>query len=937
MIISQRHILIVFILIWRCSFAQQYTNFTTKNGLPSNHVYVVKQDAKGFLWFLTDKGMVKYDGTTFKTFTTKNGLPNNDIWKAFTTPDGKIWYLTKASRLGYIENDTVVSFPNTRPNTIINPIFSSQVGNTVYPSGPYGYYTLKDSVWHYKANDRELSVFHNEVKKLKLITGWDTIYAPNKHNTKLATYNNKYYVKHNDRGQINDSLFFIVADEGYEIINLNTLKKSSKTFKNQIGLDRLKESRIKLINNNLQVSGEGFTGFLDPHFNIINPYFFPKDITGHYGLVDRDSTLWVSSFSNGVYKIPKSYKTVTYHFKNDKVQQLTILDNQVIASVYKKGFFRCTTDDDVKLQFQLKEFLYDLQYIAPLKSTFYFGRKHIFKEKNDNFNLVNQPQISENQVNNTAKKIVAVNGKLYGNFSFGVNEIDPNSFSVRKKYLLNGITDIIKINNTLHIATNSGIFGLINDVITPYKYKNFPENCSVLSLTPISDHIFLANTDGKGTYLINDTKATVLENSETLIVQDAFYKDHTIWLATHLGVYQYDYNDTGYELSKIYNTNNGLPENAVNTTVVHNQKLYVGTNSGLAIVPIDSQSQTLFSSIYFDNVTYNNISLKNKASIAYVQNNSLSITLGTINYEQEKKAPIFKYQLLPVDNTTKITTTSQISYNNLAPNTYLFKAIYKDKVSEFSFTISPLWWQTLWFKWLSGIFILFLFSGIVWQVFKRIQYQKHKKLILDKQLSQLQLKALRSQMNPHFVFNSLTAIQYYINKNDIETSDKYLVKFSRLIRQFFDSSSLETISIKEELNLLTNYLDVETLRFKNKFSYHISAENNLLDKQIPPMLLQPIVENAINHGIFERENEGEINIDFTSIEQNIKITITDNGIGLNNSKKKKDAKKHFTTILEERLHFLNKSGQWIISTESQIPFPNEQYCGHRIILQLKKL
>jgi hypothetical protein len=133
-------------------------------------VFTILQDAKGFLWFLTDKGMVKYNGKTFKTFTTKEGLPNNDVWDGFTTPDGKVWYLSKATSLGYIKKDSVFSFPNKNENEIINPITSLVHKNEVYPAGPSKTFELKENTWQEinvknlgKGKNQYTYVVHNKV------------------------------------------------------------------------------------------------------------------------------------------------------------------------------------------------------------------------------------------------------------------------------------------------------------------------------------------------------------------------------------------------------------------------------------------------------------------------------------------------------------------------------------------------------------------------------------------------------------------------------------------------------------------------------------------------------------------------------------------------------------------------------------------------------
>lgn len=185
----------------------------------------------------------------------------------------------------------------------------------------------------------------------------------------------------------------------------------------------------------------------------------------------------------------------------------------------------------------------------------------------------------------------------------------------------------------------------------------------------------------------------------------------------------------------------------------------------------------------------------------------------------------------------------------------------------------------------------------------------------QKRQHELELKALRGQMNPHFVHNSLNAIQFYIQQNDVETSEDYLAKFSKLMRQFFDFSRRKTVSIKEEINLLKNYLYIEKLRFEDKIDYtiNVDAELDTDEEQIPTMILQPIVENAINHGLFHKKGKGNLQLDFKALnEQSFMVSITDNGIGIIASKAmhttiKDKNKSHSSAVLEERIHFLNQS------------------------------
>ena len=127
-------------------YGQEYQNISIDDGLPSNNVYRIAQDAAGFIWFITDKGMAKYDGEHLKLFTTKQGLPINDIWNIRTTPDGKVWYFSKSRELGYIYNDEVYSFPSENEGEILIPNVIFQDGNKI-GFDKDGLVVLKDGKW----------------------------------------------------------------------------------------------------------------------------------------------------------------------------------------------------------------------------------------------------------------------------------------------------------------------------------------------------------------------------------------------------------------------------------------------------------------------------------------------------------------------------------------------------------------------------------------------------------------------------------------------------------------------------------------------------------------------------------------------------------------------------------------------------------------------
>lgn len=220
--------------------------------------------------------------------------------------------------------------------------------------------------------------------------------------------------------------------------------------------------------------------------------------------------------------------------------------------------------------------------------------------------------------------------------------------------------------------------------------------------------------------------------------------------------------------------------------------------------------------------------------------------------------------------------------------------------------------------------LVFLFVVFNKRKNELIQQKLKEALKHQEKVHELQLNALRSQMNPHFVHNSLNAIQYYIQMNDVETSEKYLSKFSKLMRLFFDYSRKKRISIADEIKLINNYLEIEKLRFEDKLNYEIIIDPllDIEDEQLPVMILQPIVENAINHGIFHKSSTGTVRIIFKKINHGFRITIVDDGIGIHKAKQLQsnllNAKKsHSSTVIEDRLQLLKESNVFDISYSIQ--------------------
>jgi LytS/YehU family sensor histidine kinase len=233
--------------------------------------------------------------------------------------------------------------------------------------------------------------------------------------------------------------------------------------------------------------------------------------------------------------------------------------------------------------------------------------------------------------------------------------------------------------------------------------------------------------------------------------------------------------------------------------------------------------------------------------------------------------------------------------------------------AEFSFTIATPFWKKSWFWVLVSVAAMVILTVAIFTRIRRIKERERKEAEVRVALAGNELKALRAQMNPHFVFNSLNSIQHFILTNKSSDAGKYLNKFARLMRVILNNSEKSVITIREELEYLTLYIELEAMRFDNKFEWKIDiAEDIDTDYfEIPAMLLQPYVENAILHGLTPKGEGGVLEIIMRLQGNNLLCRIRDNGIGREKSREmrqlsnRKDHKSLGMKITSDRLELIN--------------------------------
>jgi hypothetical protein len=280
----------------------------------------------------------------------------------------------------------------------------------------------------------------------------------------------------------------------------------------------------------------------------------------------------------------------------------------------------------------------------------------------------------------------------------------------------------------------------------------------------------------------------------------------------------------------------------------------------------------------------------------------------------------YRYRMSGVDQEWVYSSLNTVSYTMLPPGQYSFEvsAMSKEGIwsrlpAQVSFIIEPPFYQTTWFRALLAGLVLFMVTTILIFYTRNIKQKEAQKAAVSQRIADLELMALRAQMNPHFLFNTLSSIQHFVSANNTEEALRYLSKFAKLMRVVLDNSKRKEIPINDEIKAITLYLDLEKLRFKNKFGYSIEVGEGLDPSydEIPSMLIQPYLENAILHGINNKIDSGFINVKLSLEGENILCVIEDDGVGRTKAaelqkKRSKEHKSQGMNITRDRLSIINR-------------------------------
>jgi ligand-binding sensor domain-containing protein/signal transduction histidine kinase len=907
-------------------------NYNVKDGLANATVYAAVQDKEGFIWFATPTGVSKFDGKRFRNYSKKDGLTDNDVVKLSADSKGRVWFSTLNGLPSFYWNYAIHTGQNDS-------------SLHVDARGQYMQFMFEDYagfIWFLNSDNRIIQYSGRKTTYDKLgaqrtnlfyFLRNDTIFKP------LQPYFNMVNLKdiYNPDQQILTNCPFPLDNATMErahnlpviIINNNLFTYSNKEAVcffngNDWGI-REEISNICVDNDNLWIGTPRSLYFLKGFFKGVKKPV--RLLQNHYItslLKDRDGNIWITTFGDGVYYIP--YKNFYFNY----------LDNT--NGLYSHSIFSIARD--------------------PKTGTLLVGQNAGVLNTIDSNNRIRQFNLDTTSGRNSIVRILPYkrNEMLVGadNGLFLFNTVKQKASLLKP----------IKALKDVDISPGGKIRVVTKDQVVADTYSIGVEDDLITSITSINDSVYYVGTSA-GLLYGNDALRTLrIPGTDSALhrsIKDLKWIDGNLWIGTsdhglyvlhnnrvirHLSTADKLVSDICQQLyydgiGRLYvSTNKGVSVIDVKTqTLIRNITsneglmsddtrgvyyqqgiLYIATSNGLSYFHDDKMPvDTVPPAIYLNHVRYGDSTYLpgRQFVLMYQRKASFEVEFGAIAYDLPDLVE-YQYNFSSDTSSGWISTMSNIvPFPDLQPDTYQLQIRARKYRSNWSqpvlmtVTILPRWYQQWWARGIVILLGLTLVAFILRDVIRRIQRAEMRKTEYNRRIAELEAKALTNQMNPHFIFNSLNSVQHLIMEKEEKQALNFLADFATLMRQMLNNSRKSHISLEEEIAFLTRYIELEKIRFANVFTYQFILQDELKEYTIyiPPMIIQPIVENAIKHGLAPKNGSGRLEVKLVLRDDMLYCSVDDDGIGWDRANEIKSGRlvKHESTalsVIRERLQII---------------------------------
>jgi ligand-binding sensor domain-containing protein len=934
-------------------------HLTQKDGLPDIEFYDILEDRKGFIWLAADKGLYRYNGKEYTNYShiKKRGL---SVFNLIEDKKGRLWCNNISGQFFYVENDSLHLFFDIKDKikTTKLPVFSVDDESNINISTDKGLYhvnftskklteivKIKEKLSPIPPNitayNTSLFFFHDSISQFKERKFHQsfTFKSTNTYN-RIFPFNKKLYLisstaKHFTANENNTTDFYHIDIETGTLIKQKTPKELiNKTILSVVEIN----TRIWFNTNN-----GAFVYTVKEGEFVLEKKFFEGDYITRV-LKDKNENYWLSTLKNGIYIIPNlSITKLTIPKPITNISSLAVIKDHLICGTDKgclvlnnlnTGKTRTIELGDevriLKLAFNTitnslficgdgESFLWDLNTGKAFRSLDIKGAKDM-STVNKNAVLISNHDGAytldfSNYKSTQIKKKERAYFKLSSQYVTAKKRINVSS--------VRSYAHHYKGDSTIYIGQIDKLF-FYNKQGQKKEIKFNENSIFATDITETRDKTVWVSTNESGILGIQNREVVYQYNTTNGLFTNQALKvladDNNLWVVTNKGLHFFDRDNISF---KSFSFKNEIPIQKVTDIQLYKDKLFLSGNNGVFVVDkAYLKNRDKAPKVYFESVHVGNIEkeIQEKYIVAHHEN-SFEVTFNT-NFYNSKEVITYLYRLREIESDWKLTTTGIVRYPSLPSGPYTFevksltnKGVESAEVESIQLTITTPFWNQWWF------YVLIILIGFTYVkvLIKRIREKQEKELEnekINKELVLSQLENLRSQMNPHFIFNVLNSIQEYIVTNDKYTASIYLVEFSKLIRMYLDHSQKEEVFLYEEVKALKIYLALEKNRFDKDFKYTITLPEEIATKNIlvPSLFIQPYIENAIKHGLLHRDHHKELIVSFEYDDPAsiLKCYILDNGIGREVSKKiNEENKKYHTSFAtqanRDRVALLNKN------------------------------
>lgn len=939
------------------AFAQHpyYYTITDDNGLPSNEVYDIEQDDFGYVWVGCDAGLYRYDGFRFTQFKNKDQNAVAISTLRFSANKSKLFCQNFFGQVYCVENDSMHIYADVKDKVKGHPEYSVGAEDKVVLN-------FRDSILCYNSAGKYDSRIINDtaVDELEITKDGDLYIMLSsgvlKRHPRLGKNLSAEYVvlpegvsyKHSTHAIRSFGQKQYMLSVGFTTFILTIIQGNQTLFVKQIAKAGFAERVYAFLPEAgyLWLCTSNGVYMLDTSGNQLNHYFPGEKISDM--LVDREGAYWFSSLQKGLFIVPHIDMSVLHSgnaaLSDDNFTALCPFGERgVLAGTYRGDVYLFSHQDHTlqKLPGNTKH--------SNNVTTIYPYNDHTILAARGGLSVINLQKMNEQYL----QAMYIRDMVLYHDSIMFVST--SSASAVKASQLVENTASVVphvlaatsgkKVcyeaeSNTLWYILNTGLAVHESGVFKPYVLEGKPIFCNALYA---DEQGLWAGTVSDGVYNIRGRKVHLHLNEQNGLIGNNIkcFTSHadTLYIATNACI-NVRYPDGTFRYIRHAN---GINAKEINAMCVAPPHIYIGTLRGLFYVPTTTifynkvKPRMRILSVLADGVPQagTNIALD-------YNNKDILISFSSVALKSRGRF-FYHYRIAGLQDEWKHLegSNNSLRLNHLPKGTFTLqlKAVNEDgvesDVQSVSIHVSPPFWQRTIFYVLVALSVALLMGGIF-----LIRIRAIKRLAgIREQITSSQLTALKAQMNPHFMYNTLNSIQDLVLQKDIRKTNYYLSKYSTLMRKILDSSGSNEIDIAEEIDMLQLYLELEQLRFGSEFSYSIRCSPQISQGQtsIPSMIIQPFVENAIKHGLLHKKEDKNVSVSFEKVAGYIRCVIIDNGVGRKRAEEinKRSGRHHrsfATQATQKRLDLINVGkSQKVLLTITDL-FNDGQVAGTKVIL-----